>query len=136
MSLACWGITYCARYNLVLFLISIFISYVVRWSDGMRYCKSDLPGLCLFCCHQPSYAVSHRVDFGLLFFLFHKFSTFITPILFIHRISFFFTPPPRCAGEGHKAFNCTSRYNILETGWGRGYSSIFDTELILGFFVS
>ena len=41
-------------------------------TQWMWCCRSGWPGLCLFCCYQPSCAASHRVDFGL-FFLF-KFS--------------------------------------------------------------
>mgnify|MGYP003571731538 CR=1 FL=1 len=32
----------------------------VRWSDGMRCCRSDCPGLCLFCCYQPSCVASQQ----------------------------------------------------------------------------
>ena len=41
--------------------------YYVCWSDVMRCCRSDWPGLCLFCCSQPSCAVANRADFGLFF---------------------------------------------------------------------
>ena len=30
-----------------------WILFVVYWSDGMRFCRSDWPGLCLFYCYQP-----------------------------------------------------------------------------------
>ena len=45
-----------------------------HWScfiHGMRCCRSDWPGLCLFC-YQPSCVVSQQSWFGL--FLFHKLS--------------------------------------------------------------
>ena len=46
-----------------------FSNFTVRWSDGIRCCRSDWPGLCfcVFCCYQPSCV--NRVYFGL-FFLF------------------------------------------------------------------
>ena len=40
----------------------------------MRCCRSDWPGLCLFCCYQPLCVVSQQSRFGL--FLFHKVSNF------------------------------------------------------------
>ena len=58
-----------------------FMSYYVepfhvRWSDGMQFCRSDWPGLCL---------LANRVDLGS-FFLFHKFFHFTSPIdLVINR---------------------------------------------------
>ena len=70
------------------------IYYHVHWSDGMRCCRSDWPGLCLFCCYQPLCVVSQQRWFGL-FFCFINFpiiSTF-TPIFFI-EISFVLLPPP------------------------------------------
>ena len=60
----------------------------------MRCCRSDWPGLCLFCCYQPLCVVSQQRWFGL-FFCFINFpiiSTF-TPIFFI-EISFVLLPPP------------------------------------------
>ena len=46
-------------------------------SHGMRCCRSDWPGLCLFCCYQSSCVVSQQSWF--LAFLFHKFSNFTPP---------------------------------------------------------
>ena len=43
----------------------------------MRCCRSDWPGLCLFCCYQPSCVVSQQSWFWA--FLFHKYSNF-TPL--------------------------------------------------------
>ena len=43
----------------------------------VRCCKSDWPGLCMFCCYQPFCIVSQQSLFGL--FLFHKFSNFTPP---------------------------------------------------------
>ena len=48
--------------------------YFLNPNDGMRCCRSDWPGLCLFCCYQPSCVV-------FVFFCFINF-----PIL---------PPPPR-----------------------------------------
>ena len=55
----------------------------VRWSDGMRYCRSDWPGLCLFCCYYPRVLTANRVDLGF-FVSCNQFviSTF-SPIFFI-----------------------------------------------------
>ena len=44
----------------------------VRWSDGMRCCRSDWPGLCLFCCYQPS-CVNSQQSWFVLFFCFINF---------------------------------------------------------------
>ena len=38
-----------------------------RWNNGMRCYRSDRPGLCLFCCYQPSCVVSQRSWFGFIF---------------------------------------------------------------------
>ena len=100
---------------------------LMRWSDGMRCCRSDWPGLCLICCHQPSRVVSQQSWFGLfisemfqfyspnpgmlLLFFCLEFqiillvrSTF-TPIFFIeisfvnlfHTFPILLPPPPRYA---------------------------------------
>ena len=37
--------------------------YYVRWSDGMRCCRSDRPGLCLFCYYQLSCVVNQQSRF-------------------------------------------------------------------------
>ena len=42
--------------------ISFFLFHecYLPWSDGMRCCKSDWPGLCLFCCYQTSCVFSQQ----------------------------------------------------------------------------
>mgnify|MGYP003571763443 CR=1 FL=1 len=42
-------------------LLAFSCLHNVRWSDGMRCCRSDWPGLCLFCCYQPSCVVSQQI---------------------------------------------------------------------------
>ena len=58
------------------------------WSDGMRCCRSDWPGLFLFCCCQPSCVVSQQSWFGL-FFCFINFPI-LPPIFFIEIL--FYAP--------------------------------------------
>ena len=67
--------------------------YQFQESDGMRCCRSDWPGLC-FVVTNPCVLSANRVDFRLLFFLFHKFSNFT------------FLPSPRPSG-GHSHGRCT-----------------------------
>ena len=55
------------------FLFHTFSNFI--WSEGIRCCRSDWPGLCLFCC--PSCDVSHQSWFGL--FLCHKCPLFYPP---------------------------------------------------------
>ena len=50
------------------FFVHKFSNFTVRWSDGMRRCRSDWPGLCLFCCYQPLWVVSQQSWFGFFFF--------------------------------------------------------------------
>ena len=93
----------------------------------MRCCRSDWPGLCLFCCYQPLCVVSQQRWFGL-FFCFINFpiiSTF-TPIFFI-EISFVLLPPPPL--EWWDA--------VLQKRLAWALFVVFLlTESILGFFVS
>ena len=66
-------------YLRVLFFVSkLKTVFYCTLDDGMRYCKSDWPGLCLFFCSQPLW-----VDLG--FCLFQTFSNF--------------TPPPHLPGS-------------------------------------
>ena len=55
----------------------IFFIEIYCWSDGMRCCRSDWPGLCLFCYH-PLCIVSQQSWFWA-FFLFHKFYFVLPP---------------------------------------------------------
>ena len=48
-----------------------------RWSDGMRCCRSDWPGLWLFCCYQLSCVVSQQSWFGSFFWF--KFFPILPP---------------------------------------------------------
>ena len=41
------------------FTVSLFTP-PPHWSDGMRCCRSDWPGLCLFCCYQPLCVISQQ----------------------------------------------------------------------------
>ena len=59
--------------------------------DGMRCCRSDWPGLCLFC-FNPCVCQPTEMIWA---FLFHKLTNLPTNI--IHRIFFHFTPPPPAA---------------------------------------
>ena len=52
--------------------------FPLHWSDGMRCCRSDWPGLCLFCCYQLLCIVSQQSWLGV-FFLCHKFSNSTPP---------------------------------------------------------
>ena len=52
-------------------------------SDGMRCCRRDWPGLCLFCCYQPSCFVSQQSGFG----------SFLC-MCFIHFPILLHSPPP------------------------------------------
>ena len=49
----------------------IVVLYMQRYykfsSYGMRCCRSDWPGLFLFCCYQPSCVVSQQSWFGFFF---------------------------------------------------------------------
>ena len=56
----------------------IEISFVVHWSDGMRCCRSDWPGLCLFCCYQPLCVIIQQSWFGF-FFCFINFLILLPP---------------------------------------------------------
>ena len=50
----------------------IFPHPFLRWSDGMRCCRIDWPGLCLFCCYQTlcvSQMLANKLDCGLLCFI-------------------------------------------------------------------
>ena len=60
----------------------------------MRCCRSYWPGLCLFCCCQPSCVVSQQSGFGLFFFL---------------KIFLFFPPPP--------PINCPSLLRQAQEGF-------------------
>ena len=42
---------------------------ITRWGDGMRYCRSDWSGLCLFCCYQPLCIISQQSWFGVFCFI-------------------------------------------------------------------
>ena len=59
----------------------------VRWSDGMRCCRSYWPELCLFCCYQPLFVVSQQSWFG--FFCVSYIFQFYSPLPPIFG-SFFF----------------------------------------------
>ena len=48
------------------------IKFWLRWSDGMRCCRSDWPGLFLFCCYQPLCVVSSQSWFGFCFCFFYS----------------------------------------------------------------
>ena len=53
---AIWSLRFFNTHTVVnfgTFILSMAINTFVRLSDGMRYCRSDWPGLCLFCCYQP-----------------------------------------------------------------------------------
>ena len=52
----------------------------LRWSDGMRCCRSDGLGLCLFCCYQSSCQPTELI---LGFFFFITFSKPPSPLLTI-----------------------------------------------------
>ena len=80
-----------SRFNNLIFILQInFLSThsmflyqicLTPLPDGMRCCKSDWPGLCLFCCFQPSCAWA--------FFLFHK-----CPSFYLFFFCFIITAPP------------------------------------------
>ena len=55
-------------------IISCSKNPILFTSDGMRYCRSNWPGLYLFCCYQPSCCQPTGLILGL--FLFHKSSLF------------------------------------------------------------
>ena len=55
-----WNTSSMIKANLLPFL---FLPY----SDGMRCCGSDWPGLCLFCCYQPLCVGSQQSWFGFCF---------------------------------------------------------------------
>ena len=59
-------------YNIIRFklILSLFIyphEHLDPLPDGMRCCRSDWPGLCLFCCEQPSCLDSQQNWFGFFF---------------------------------------------------------------------
>ena len=60
----CLRVVMSARYRFV--VVSIFRFTPPPW-DGMRCCRSDWFGLCLFCCYQPLWVVSQQSWFGLFF---------------------------------------------------------------------
>ena len=70
--------------HLFIYIMWISIQHIfnlpsLRWSDGMRCCRSDWPGLCLFNCYQPLCIISQQSWFGVFFFFFHKLFNFTPP---------------------------------------------------------
>ena len=65
-------------YSFLLFLFIILFLSPTPFHDGIWGCRSDWPGLWLFCCYQRLFLFSaNRVDFGLFFF--HTISNFTPP---------------------------------------------------------
>ena len=66
--------------TLIFFLSFLNLSLIMLWavftSYGMRRCRSDWPGICLFFVINPRVLSANRVNLG---FLFHKFSNFTPP---------------------------------------------------------
>ena len=98
-------------------MFHFFSSYCyIRWSDEMRCCRSDWPGLCLFCCYQPLCVISQQSWFWA-FFLFHQFSNFTPPPQeivpnFITQFSHLSSWPCNWHSEENRA-QCPSRH----CGW-------------------
>ena len=85
--------TFLPNQALCIYIMGVFLWYeqvkLYVFNRPTSFFTSDWPGLCLFCCYQPSCVVNQHSWFGLLF---HKISNFNPP------------PPPQCDGlvNGHK----------------------------------
>ena len=100
--------------------------FTKRWSDGMRCCKSDWSGLCLFCCYNPHVLSANKLIWAFLFknFVLLPPSHLALLQIFFLEISFVLPPSPQFLDDidqevqamGHKL----TKVSLACEGWNFG----------------